>query len=113
MAGGLTHRTTRHHPAPQVDASAVDVSKFGDAYFKAAEKKAYKKSEGAFFAEQATEKAALPAEVVANQKAVDAALLGKLRCGACVCGVGWGVGGEVGGAAGGSRRSSSSCSVHC
>jgi large subunit ribosomal protein L6e len=61
----------------KVDVSGVDVSKFDDAYFKSAEKKAKKQSEEGFFQEKA-EKAALPAEYVANQKAVDAALLGKL-----------------------------------
>ena len=59
--------------------AGVDIAKFDDSYFKSAEKKAAKQSEEGFFAEKA-EKAALPAEYVANQKAVDAALLGKLRC---------------------------------
>ena len=35
----------------QVDASKVDSSKYGDAYFKAAEKKAKAKGEEAFFQE--------------------------------------------------------------
>ncbi|KAI7837103.1 hypothetical protein COHA_009052 [Chlorella ohadii] len=61
----------------KVDVSGVDISKFDDAYFKSAEKKQKKQSEEGFFAEK-TEKAPLPAEYVANQKAVDAALLGKL-----------------------------------
>jgi large subunit ribosomal protein L6e len=61
-----------------VDVAGVDIAKFDDSYFKSAEKKAAKQSEEGFFAEKA-EKAALPAEYVANQKAVDAALLGKLR----------------------------------
>jgi hypothetical protein len=68
----------------------VDAAKYDDAYFKSAEKKAAKQSEEGFFAEQ-TEKTPLPAEYVANQKAVDAALLGKLRC-VRVCGRGWVVG---------------------
>lgn len=62
----------------------MDTAKFDDAYFKSAEKKGRKQSEEGFFAE-AAEKAPLPAEYVANQKAADAALLGKLRCVACVC----------------------------
>ena len=56
----------------------MDTAKFGDAYFKSADKKSGKQSEEGFFAEKA-EKAALPAEYVANQKAVDSALMGKLR----------------------------------
>jgi hypothetical protein len=64
-----------------VDVAGVDTSKFDDAYFKSAEKKGKKQSEEGFFQEKA-EKAPLPAEYVANQKAVDAALLGKLRCAA-------------------------------
>lgn len=74
----------------QVDVADVDAAKYDDAYFKSAEKKAAKQSEEGFFAEQ-TEKTPLPAEYVANQKAVDAALLGKLRC-VRVCGRGWVVG---------------------
>ncbi|KAI3434789.1 hypothetical protein D9Q98_002847 [Chlorella vulgaris] len=61
----------------KVDVADVDAAKYDDAYFKSAEKKAAKQSEEGFFAEQ-TEKTPLPAEYVANQKAVDAALLGKL-----------------------------------
>jgi large subunit ribosomal protein L6e len=61
----------------KVDVAGVDTSKFDDAYFKSAEKKGKKQSEEGFFQEKA-EKAPLPAEYVANQKAVDAALLGKL-----------------------------------
>lgn len=61
----------------KVDVAGVDTAKFGDAYFKSADKKSGKQSEEGFFAEKA-EKAALPAEYVANQKAVDSALMGKL-----------------------------------
>jgi len=61
----------------KVDVAGVDTAKFDDAYFKSAEKKAKKQSEEGFFQEK-QEKAPLPAEYVANQKAVDAALLGKL-----------------------------------
>ncbi|KAL4446812.1 hypothetical protein ABPG77_008056 [Micractinium sp. CCAP 211/92] len=61
----------------KVDVAGVDIAKFDDAYFKSAEKKAKKQSEEGFFQEK-QEKAPLPAEYVANQKAVDAALLGKL-----------------------------------
>lgn len=63
----------------KVDVSKVDTSKYEDSYFKAAEKKVYasKRSEAAFFEDKA-EKTALPAAYVANQKAVDAALLAGL-----------------------------------
>lgn len=64
----------------------MDVAKFDDAYFKSAEKKSKKQSEDGFF-QEAAEKAPLPSEYVANQKAVDAALLGKLRW---ACGWHWG-----------------------
>lgn len=61
-----------------LDVSGVDAAKFDDAYFRAAEKKQRtKRGEGEFFAE-AEAKKALPAEYVANQKAVDAALTAKL-----------------------------------
>ncbi|GBF91575.1 60S ribosomal protein L6 [Raphidocelis subcapitata] len=53
----------------------LDLSKFTDSYFKAAEdKKAKKKGEDEFF-KAAPEKKALAADYVANQKALDAALL--------------------------------------
>lgn len=52
----------------------LDLTKFSDSYFKAAEKKSAKKGEKEFFAAP-TEKKALAAEYVANQKALDAALL--------------------------------------
>ncbi|KAI8475776.1 MAG: ribosomal protein L6 component of cytosolic 80S ribosome and 60S large subunit [Monoraphidium minutum] len=53
----------------------LDLSKFTDSYFKAAEdKKDKKKGEDEFF-KAAAEKAPLAAEYVANQKALDAALL--------------------------------------
>lgn len=61
-----------------VDVSSVDISKFDDAYFKSAEKKQRKKpSEEGFFAQE-EKRSELPAEYVANQKSVDAALLGAL-----------------------------------
>lgn len=75
--------------AASVDVKGVDVSKFCDAYFKAADAKAAKKKTGApgkkggdadFFSggAEAKTKEPLPASVVANQKAVDAALEAKL-----------------------------------
>ena len=61
-----------------VDVSKADTAKFDDAYFRAAEKKQRtKRSEEEFFAQEEKKKV-LPAEYVANQKAVDAALLGGL-----------------------------------
>ena len=54
----------------------LDLAKFTDGYFKAAEeKKSKKKGEEDFFKGAAPEKKALAAEYVANQKALDAALL--------------------------------------
>lgn len=62
----------------KVDVTKVDTTKFDDSYFKAAEKKQRaKRSEDDFFAEEEKKKV-LPAEYVANQKSVDAALLGAL-----------------------------------
>lgn len=62
----------------KVDVSKVDSAKFDDSYFKAAEKKQRTKpSEEGFFAQEEKKKE-LPAEYVANQKAVDAALLAAL-----------------------------------
>lgn len=61
-----------------VDVGSVDSAKFDDAYFKATEKKQRsKRGEEEFFAQEEKKKE-LPAEYVANQKAVDAALLGVL-----------------------------------
>eukprot|EP00355_Strombidium_rassoulzadegani_P004142 CAMPEP_0168617618 /NCGR_PEP_ID=MMETSP0449_2-20121227/5633_1 /TAXON_ID=1082188 /ORGANISM="Strombidium rassoulzadegani, Strain ras09" /LENGTH=219 /DNA_ID=CAMNT_0008658435 /DNA_START=77 /DNA_END=736 /DNA_ORIENTATION=+ len=57
----------------KVDVSAVDTAKFDDKYFKAEAKDKKAKGEEGFFSEEATKKE-LPAEYVANQKAVDAAL---------------------------------------
>ena len=51
----------------------MDLSKFEDSYFKAAEKRQAKKSEEAFFDEPV--KNELAAEYIANQKAVDGAIL--------------------------------------
>ncbi|KIZ06436.1 ribosomal protein L6, component of cytosolic 80S ribosome and 60S large subunit [Monoraphidium neglectum] len=69
------------HAAPQrwrgraVELPQLDLAKFTDGYFKAAEdKKAKKKGEDDFFKGDA-EKKPLAAEYVANQKALDAALL--------------------------------------
>jgi ribosomal protein L14E/L6E/L27E len=89
MYWGLCPAHPRAHPShAQVDVSKVDTSKYEDSYFKAAEKKVYasKRGEAAFFEDKA-EKVALPAAYVANQKAVDAALLAGLRCvrALCVC----------------------------
>lgn len=58
----------------QIALSNVDTSKFTDSYFKAAEAKSSKKGEKEFF-EEPTEKKALPADYVANQKALDAAII--------------------------------------
>lgn len=59
----------------KVDVSGVDITKFDDAYFKSAEKKERKKpSEEGFFAQEEKKKE-LPADYIANQKTVDAALL--------------------------------------
>ena len=56
----------------------LDLSKFDDAYFKAAEEKKGKKGEEAFF-KAGADKAPLAAAYVANQKALDAALLPALN----------------------------------
>ena len=62
----------------KIDVSSVDTAKFEDSYFKAAEKKQRsKRDEEGFFAEE-EKKTELPAEYIANQKAVDAALLSGL-----------------------------------
>lgn len=60
----------------KVDVSGVDAS-VDDAYFKAAEKKQKKSGEDEFF-ETPTQKKALPAEYVENQKKVDSVLLSSL-----------------------------------
>jgi len=63
----------------KVDVSKVDISKFDDSYFRAAEKKQRKqRGEEDFFAQE-EKKTELPAEYVANQKSVDAALLSALN----------------------------------
>jgi large subunit ribosomal protein L6e len=62
----------------KVDVSGVDVSKFDDAYFKSTEKKQRSKQSGEEFFGQEEKRKELPAEYVANQKAVDSALLGAL-----------------------------------
>jgi large subunit ribosomal protein L6e len=62
----------------KLNVSGVDISKYNDAYFKATEKKQRtKRSEEDFFEEE-PKKTVLPAEYVANQKAVDAVILGGL-----------------------------------
>ncbi|KAG1681323.1 hypothetical protein FOA52_007369 [Chlamydomonas sp. UWO 241] len=58
----------------KVTLPTVDVSKFTDTYFKPTESKRAKGGDAAFF-EEPTTKAPLPADYVANQKALDAALL--------------------------------------
>jgi len=60
----------------KVELPEIDLAKFDDGYFKAAEKKQSKKTDGAFFDEPV--KTELAAEYVANQKSVDAAVLGAL-----------------------------------
>lgn len=57
-----------------VDVSKVDVSKFDDSYFKGEKKQRTKRSEEAFF-EDKLEKNTIPAERIADQKAVDSAIL--------------------------------------
>lgn len=62
----------------KVDVSKVDTSKFDDGYFRAAEKKQRSaRGEEEFFAQEEKKKE-LPAEYIANQKAVDAGLLSAL-----------------------------------
>ncbi|GAA5898303.1 hypothetical protein JCM6882_000124 [Rhodosporidiobolus microsporus] len=58
----------------KVDVSAVDVSKFDDAYFTKEKKASRKGTEGEFFKE-GEEKKAIPADKAADQKAVDKAIL--------------------------------------
>ncbi|GAA5898292.1 hypothetical protein JCM6882_000122 [Rhodosporidiobolus microsporus] len=58
----------------KVDVSAVDVSKFDDAYFTKEKKASRKGTEGEFFKE-GEEKKAFPADKAADQKAVDKAVL--------------------------------------
>jgi large subunit ribosomal protein L6e len=53
----------------------VDLSKFTDSYFKAAETKKAKKGEKEFFDSNDAKKKELAADYVANQKSLDAALL--------------------------------------
>ncbi|KAL6776349.1 RPL6 [Auxenochlorella protothecoides x Auxenochlorella symbiontica] len=62
----------------KVDVSGVDTAAFTDAYFKSTEKKTRKSKGEAEFFEDKLEKAALPAEYIANQKAVDASILSGL-----------------------------------
>lgn len=62
----------------KVDVSKVDVSKFDDSYFKSAEKKQRTKRGEAEFFEDEPKKKELPADYIANQKAVDAAILSGL-----------------------------------
>ncbi|KAI9168563.1 60S ribosomal protein L6 [Blastocladiella emersonii ATCC 22665] len=59
----------------KVDVSNVDVTKFDDAYFKKAAAPKAAKSAEAFFADPKSALSALPASRVADQKAVDKALL--------------------------------------
>lgn len=63
----------------KIDVSKVDSSKFDDSYFTAAEKKQRTKPSEEGFFEQEEKKTELPAEYVANQKAVDAGLLSALN----------------------------------
>lgn len=59
----------------QVSLPALDLSKFTDSYFKAAESKKAKKGEKEFFNAENAKKKELAADYVANQKSLDAALL--------------------------------------
>jgi large subunit ribosomal protein L6e len=64
----------------KLDVSAVKLDKISDATFKKpkATKKSGKKTEAEFFA-QGEKKKVLPAEFVAEQKSVDAAIMGKMK----------------------------------
>jgi large subunit ribosomal protein L6e len=64
----------------KLDVSAVKLDKISDATFQKpkATKKSGKKTEAEFFA-QGEKKKALPAEFIAEQKAVDAAIMGKMK----------------------------------
>eukprot|EP00735_Rhodelphis_limneticus_P014008 TRINITY_DN7983_c0_g1::TRINITY_DN7983_c0_g1_i1::g.15510::m.15510 TRINITY_DN7983_c0_g1::TRINITY_DN7983_c0_g1_i1::g.15510 ORF type:complete len:255 (+),score=89.49,sp/P34091/RL6_MESCR/54.66/2e-70,Ribosomal_L6e/PF01159.14/6.8e+03,Ribosomal_L6e/PF01159.14/6.9e-41,Ribosomal_L6e_N/PF03868.10/7.1e-08,Ribosomal_L6e_N/PF03868.10/1.3e+03 TRINITY_DN7983_c0_g1_i1:42-767(+) len=63
----------------KVDVSGVKVSKFTDAYFQRAEKKATKKSEEGFFSQDKKEKNVIKPERIADQKTVDAALMASIK----------------------------------
>lgn len=57
----------------------LDLAKFSDSYFKAAETKKAKKGEKEFFDYDKAEKKPLAADYVANQKSLDAAILPALN----------------------------------
>ena len=59
----------------QVSLPKVDLGKFTDSYFKAAETKKTKKGEKEFFDAANAEKKTLAADYVANQKSLDAVIL--------------------------------------
>ena len=60
---------------PQVTLPKLDLTKYSDSYFKAAETKKGKKGEKEFFDSATAEKKVLAADYVANQKSLDAAIL--------------------------------------
>lgn len=62
----------------RVDVSGVDLAPFTDAYFRPVEKKTRSTRNEEGFFEEAPAKAPLRAEVVENQKAVDAKIMGNL-----------------------------------
>ena len=85
LTGSFPHVFTRAHGRtarllPQVALPKLDLAKFSDSYFKAAEaKKPNKKGEKEFFDSDKAEKKALAADYVANQKALDGAIVPALN----------------------------------
>ncbi|EEB08509.1 60S ribosomal protein L6 [Schizosaccharomyces japonicus yFS275] len=74
----VNHRYVIATSAPKIDVSGVPVEKFTKAYFAKQKAKGPVKKDEAFFAESAPKKA-LPAERIADQKAVDAKLLASIK----------------------------------
>jgi large subunit ribosomal protein L6e len=64
--------------ATKVTLPALPLDKFVDSYFKKAEEKKATKGEADFFSQADQKKTELPAEYIANQKAVDTALIAAL-----------------------------------
>ena len=69
----------RSRPLLQIALPKLDLGKFTDSYFKAAEAKKTKKGEAEFFSSADAKKTPLAAQYIANQKALDAALLPALN----------------------------------
>ncbi|WBW75512.1 60S ribosomal protein L6 [Schizosaccharomyces osmophilus] len=74
----VNHRYVIATSAPKLDVSGIPVEKFNQAYFAKPKRSGPLKKDEAFFAENAPKKA-LPAERVADQKAVDAKLLPAIK----------------------------------